>query len=334
MSIENTRQFLQIVHQLESEMGVKNEPCRSKFLLHPHKTRKVFLFLHGFTAGPYQFQPLGNAFFQSGYNVLIPLLPGHGVAGEWNRKNPQPLPTNMKIYQDFVLRWWEIAQSLGEKVIIGGLSTGATLAAWLAFQHPQEITQALLFTPYLGSRWGIFDWLIKNLPIHFEWFNKNAPGNFGYNGFPVPALKIFLELGEQLLEDAETATSPPTLIMSSEADSVVKREKQEKFFQLLLKTQPKSWYYCFDNSLHVEHRMMTKMEDNDYEELLITIAQAFVESDLTWEELQQIAHRLDRGEDCVKIQTEFNIDSRGCKQLSAMGNQVFGCHDLKCIDPD
>ncbi len=305
IGMQKITEILAEVEQSESKIGIKNDPCRSKFFIHPDSTAKVCLFLHGFTAGPYQFEPLGRAFFNAGYNVLIPLLPGHGLAGEWNRQHPQPLPRNIQVYQDFVVKWLDIAENLGEKVVVGGLSTGGTLAAWLALSYPQHIHRALLFTPYLGSRYLFVDWLIKSLPIYFEWFNKDAPGNFGYNGFRVPALKIFLELGEQVLKQFETVIAPPTLIVSSEADSVVNLSRQQKFFKMLLTQQPKCWYYCFDDSLEVEHRMMTKMEDNDYEELVITIAQAFVESDLSWTQFQQVVTRLGRGEVYAEIQGEF-----------------------------
>lgn len=333
VGIQKTIQILEEVHQSESKMGLKNEACRSQFLTHPHSTSRVFLFLHGFTAGPYQFGPIGQAFFNAGYNVLVPLQPGHGLAGDWNGQNPQPLPTNTQTYQEFVIKWLQIAKTLGEKVIVGGLSTGGTLAAWLALEYAQEIEQALLFTPYLGSRYSFVDWLIKILPIYFEWFNKDAPGNFGYKGFRVPALKIFLKLAEQVVKQAQTCVAAPTLIVCSEGDSVVNLSQQQKFFQMILKQQPKSWYYCFDDSLEIEHRMMTKMEDNDYEELVITIAQAFVESNLTWEQFQQIVPQLVQKTNYEQIQQEFNIDRQVVEYLSAMMTPRVECDYLKCINP-
>ncbi|MBD2498765.1 carboxylesterase [Nostoc sp. FACHB-280] len=332
VSIQNTADFLEQIRQSESK-GLKNEACRSRFLVHPHSTSKVCLFLHGFTAAPYQFEPLGKALFQKGYNVLIPRQPGHGLAGEWNSQTPPPLPTDIKTYQKFVLEWLQISQTLGEKVVVGGLSTGGTLAAWLALEHPQEIERALLFTPFLGSSNSLFDQLIKILPIYFEWFNKDAPGNFGYKGFRIPALRIFLELGEKILEQAQHKVAAPVLMVCSEGDRAVNRSQQRELFKMLVKHQPKSWYYCFDDSLHIEHRMMTKLEDNDYEELVITLAKAFVNSDLTWVEFQQIANRIAQGETYEQIQRELHLDSRASLQFSAMMTENLGCDRLKCINP-
>ncbi|MBE9210753.1 alpha/beta hydrolase [Nostoc sp. LEGE 06077] len=333
VSIQKTAKFLEQVHQSESRLGLKNEACRSQFLVHPNSTSKVCLFLHGFTAAPYQFEPLGKAFFNKGYNVLIPLQPGHGLAGEWNSQTPPPLPTNIQTYQKFVLDWLQIAQTLGEKVVIGGLSTGGTLAAWLALEYPQEIERALLFTPFLSSSNLLFDQLIKTLPIYFEWFNKDAPGNFGYKGFRIPALRIFLELGEKIFKQSQSSISAPVLMVCSEGDRAVNRTQQRELFKMILKHQPKSWYYCFDDSLHIEHRMMTKLEDNDYEELIITLARAFVNSDLTWVQFQQMANCITQGETYEQIQRELHLDTQASLQLSAMMTQKFGCDRLKCINP-
>ncbi|BAY11314.1 alpha/beta hydrolase [Calothrix sp. NIES-2098] len=333
VSIQTTAEILEQVQRSESNFGLRNEACRSQFLVHPHTTPKVFLFLHGFTAGPYQFVPIGKAFFNKGYNVLIPLQPGHGLAGDWKRQNPPPLPTDIQTYQEFVLKWLQIAKNLGQQVVIGGLSTGATLAAWLALEHPQLIDRALLFAPYLGSHNPIFDKLIKILPIYFEWFNKDASGNFGYKGFRIPALRIFLELGEKLLKQAQSSVAAPILMVCSEGDRAVSLPKQQNFFHRVLQHQPQSWYYCFDDSLHIEHRMMTKMEDNDYEELVITIAQAFVENDLTWRQFQQMATRIVQGETYNQIEQELNLDRQVSQQLTAMMTQHFGCEHLKCINP-
>ncbi|MEH2066970.1 MAG: alpha/beta fold hydrolase [Nostoc sp.] len=333
IGIQKTLEILEQVHELESTRGLKNEACCSKFLIHPDFTSKVFLFLHGFTAGPYQFEPLGKALFNKGYNVLIPLQPGHGLSGNWSRQNPPPLPTDIQIYQQFLIEWLQIAKTLGQQVVIGGFSTGGTLAAWLALEHPQLIDRALLFAPFLGSRYSLFDRLIEILPIYFEWFNKNAPGNFGYKGFCLKALRIFLKLKEKVLEKAQGCVCAPILIVCSEADRAVSRSKQQEFFRRVVNQQPKSWYYCFDDSLHIEHRMMTKLEDNDYEELVITLAKAFVESDLTWIEFEQIAKQIAQGQPYDQIMREFNVDSQVSQQLSAMMTQGFGCDGLKCINP-
>lgn len=334
LGFQAVAELIQQMQQTEAALPLKHPACRSRFFLHSQPTSKVCLFFHGFTAAPYQFEPLGEALFRAGYNVLVPLQPGHGRAGNWNRRNPPPLPLEIQAYQKFALEWLEIAQAAGENLVIGGLSTGGTLAAWLALEYAAVIDRTLLFTPYLASKSPLEDWFIKLMPIYFEWFNKNAPGNFGYQGFPVPALRIFLELGQQILRQAQSQPSAPLLMVCSEADQAVSRTRQQDYFKAVIQGQPHGWYYCFDDSLKIEHRMMTRLEDNDYEELVIVLAQAFIDSNLTWNQFQQLATLMAQGKfDENILAQEFHLNTPACSQLSKMMTNVYGCNNLECINP-
>ncbi len=271
----------------ENALRLRNEKCCSKFFFKPNPTPKVCLLFHGFTAGPYQFEPLGEALFQAGYNVLIPLQPGHGVAGDWNGDNPPPLPEDARVYLHFAIEWFQQAQLLGNQLILGGYSTGATLAAWLAREHPQQIEKTLLFAPYLSGNNLLVNWLVEILPFYYEWLNKDNPGNFGYDGFSIPALRLFLDMAQEILDRAKDTPTTPMLIVSSESDRAVNLQEHREFFEAVLKHQPKSWYYCFEKQLNIPHTMMTEAEGNHYLPQLINLAKAYVESDLSWTEVQE-----------------------------------------------
>ncbi len=303
----------------EDALPLRNAACRSRFFFQPHPTEKVCLFLHGFTAGPYQFVPIGEAFFRAGYNVLIPLMPGHGQAGDWNGENPPPLPTDPLIYQQFVLQWLQQAQGLGKQVVVGGLSTGATLAAWLALERPQEVYRALIFAPYLSSSIKLVDLFVEIFPFYFEWLNKDAPGNFGYDGFRIPALRLFLDMGQEILDQAANSLSAPMFIFSSESDRVTSNHDHQALFEAVLKHQPKSWYLCLDKALDIHHRMMTKVEGNDYQNLVITLAKAYVESDLTWSEVLKIGYQmLLQGKTFDTVVAELNLHQQVSPDMSLM----------------
>jgi alpha-beta hydrolase superfamily lysophospholipase len=291
----------------ENALPVRNEQCRSKFLFHDRPTTKVCLFFHGFTAGSYQFEPLAEALYKVGYNVLIPLVPGHGIAGDWDSKNPPPLPETAEVYQKFAQEWLQKAQPLGEKLIIGGYSSGGTLAAWLAQEYPKEIEKTLLFAPYLSGSNKLVDFLVETLPIYYEWLNKDNPGNFGYDGFSMPALRVFLDLGQQILETAKTTITTPMLIVSSESDQATNAHEHQELFKSVLNQQPKSWYYCFDKDLKIPHTMMTKAEGNDYLDQLILLATAFIESELTWGDVQDITEQVKLGKTYATIANQQNL---------------------------
>lgn len=302
----------------ENALPIRHEKCRSKFYFHPHPTPKVCLFFHGFTAGPYQFEPLGEALFQAGYNVLVPLMPGHGVAGDWNGNNPPPLPEDLDIYKRVVLEWFQQAKVLGKQLVIGGYSNNGILAAWLALEYPQEIYRTLVFAPYLSGSNIVVDWLVETLPFYYEWFNKDNPGNFGYKGFRIPALRIFLDMGQEILERAKNTPAAPMLIVSSEGDQATNLQEHRELFEAVLNYQPKSWYYYFDKKLKIPHTMMTEAEGNHYLAQLITLVKAYVDSELTWVEVQEIADQMLQGKPFDTVVQQLNLNQPISPDLPVM----------------
>ncbi|MGI8504191.1 MAG: alpha/beta hydrolase [Hassallia sp.] len=313
-----TAAIIQQAKNLEKTLPIKNEACRPKFFFHPEPTAKVCLFFHGFTAGPYQFEPLAKALFEAGYNVLVPLLPGHGVAGKWDKDNPPPLPSEIEIYQQFAFSWLEVAQKLGNQVIVGGLSTGGNLAAWLALERPQEIERSLLFAPSLGSNNAVVDFLVEVLPIYYEWLNKDNSGNFGYDGFLIPAFRIFLDMGKEILERVEKEPTVPMFVIYSESDRAINHHEIKILFESVLKQQPQSWYHRFDKSLEIPHTMMTKAEGNKYQDLLITLVKAYVESDITWNELIKVGYQILQGKTFEAAVSELDLVDRVTPDLSVL----------------
>jgi carboxylesterase len=300
-----------------------NKKAKSRFLLHPHKTKRVCLFFHGFTSGPMQFLPMAESFFQDGYNVLIPLMPGHGFAGDWQEKNPPPLPTDPKVYQDFALDWLAQAQQLGDEVVIGGLSGGGTVAAWLALEKPTEVYRSLLFAPYLSSSSKIVDLFVKKFSLYFQWqIEPGYPDFGGYPGFQIEALRTFLNLGDAILAKAKKQPSAPTFMICSESDMAVGNMDNKRLFEEIVKQQPITWYVMFDRVLDVPHSMMTKGEGNQYQNLLITMTKAFVGSSLTWQEVEEIAYRMTQGKTYPQVIQELNLTNKVAPEMAAMMTMV------------
>ncbi|WP_211176209.1 alpha/beta fold hydrolase [Brasilonema sp. UFV-L1] len=310
--------IIQQVNSIEETLPIRNDACRSKIFLHPYQTSKVCLFFHGFTAGPYQYEPIGKKLFDAGYNVLVPLQPGHGVAGNWNGDNPPPLATERETYQEFALSWLKVAQSLGEQVIVGGLSTGGNLAAWLALEHPQSIEKALLFAPYISGNNAIVNFIVEVLPIYYEWLNKEHPANFGYEGFRIPALRIFLDMGQEIIDRVKNNLTVPMFTISSESDQAINHSELQDFSKVTIDQQAKSWYHSFDKIFEIPHTMMTKAEGNQYQDLLTTVAKAYIESDITWAEFLEIGYQTLQGKTFNFAAQELNLTERVSPDLSVM----------------
>jgi len=311
----------------EQALPLLSQGCRSLFFFHPQPVEKICLFFHGFTSAPHQFIPMGQTFFNAGYNVIAPLMPGHGQAGNWGRTNPPPLPTNPKDYQNFALSWLQVAQSLGKQVIVGGLSGGGTLTAWLAMQCPRAIDRALLFAPYLSSSNKVIDLFVKSFDGYFEWETANVsdalPSNAGgYAGFALPALRVFLTMGQVVLQAARSQSTPPMFIISSECDQAVGNYDHQALFEAAIQRQPFTWKHRFSRALAIPHTMMTKAEGNQWENLLNVMAKAFVQSNLTWAEVEEIGYRMTRGKTFNAVVAELGLQNQVSPDMPAMMTMV------------
>ena len=111
-------------------------------------------------------------------------------------------------------------------------------------------------------------------------------------------------------------------IISSERDRVTSKHDQQALFEAVLKHQPKSWYHCFDKVLDIHHRMMTKVEGNDYQNLVIALAKAYVESDLTWAEVIEIGYHMLQGKTCDAVVTELNLNQQVSPNMPVMMTMV------------
>jgi pimeloyl-ACP methyl ester carboxylesterase len=303
--------FVAATQALEDKLPLRSEQCRSRFLLHPAPTDRVFLFFHGITAAPYQFDTIGQMFYDAGANVLIPLMPGHGVAGDWNAENPPPLPEDIVVYQQFALTWLARAQALGQQVIVGGLSAGGGLAAWLGLEKAAAIDRVLLFAPYLSNATLILD-LITNLSNgYIAWMNPSPDWNrIGYPGFKFPAMRIFPQLGRETLERVQTEPTPPMLIFSTEIDIAVNNGDHRALYESIKDRQPISWYYCFSKDLNIPHAMMAPEEGNQWTNVMNRMVKAYVESTLTWAEIEEIAYRMTDGKTFPAVVAELDLADR------------------------
>ena len=339
LPISNYRQAIgsmtQQVQTLEAKLPLKHPDCRSRFWLHDRPVQRVCLLFHGFTAAPYQFVPIGEALYRAGYNVLAPLMPGHGQAGKWNSQTPPPLPIDPKVYQNFGLEWVAKARTFGQQVSIGGLSGGGTLAAWLAQERPQDIHRALLFAPYLSSSSKVVDLFVSKTQGYFSWGKGAESSSFdrpGYPGFAVPALATMLKMGQQVLDRAHRQPSAPLFVISSQSDQAVGIWDHRALWEDTRKRQPITWQLVFNRVLDIPHTMMTQEEGNRYASLLITLTQAFIESSLTWSDVEAIARRMMNSETFMDAATKLRLTDRVSVHMPAamtlFDKRAFAMDDL------
>src|SRR5260370_4421510 len=124
-----------------------NPVCRTRLYVHGRRTERSLVLLHGFTNCPQQFGDLGKAFYELGWNVLIPRYPRHGYSDRLTTSIAE-LRADMLIA--LANRSAEAGAGLGERLTVAGLSLGGILTGYLA-PTPADVDPALR----IGALFGV-----------------------------------------------------------------------------------------------------------------------------------------------------------------------------------
>ena len=215
----------------EEASGLINPICQSILLTHGEPVENAIIFYHGFTSCPEQFRELGQEFYERGYNVFIPLMPHHGHA---DRDRDALLNVSAEELAVFATKTVDIGGSLGEDVVVSGLSGGGTIGAWIAQRH-ESIERAVIIAPFLGI--GFIPAPLNRLVAHaidvipnFDmWWDPRSKENnpqtadYAYPGYPLHSLAEYLRLGwatHDLARRAAPAVTSITVVLNEHDDSV------------------------------------------------------------------------------------------------------------------
>ena len=117
----------------------------SIFLSHGHRTARVVVLFHGLTDSPLQYFPFAQRLYEQGDNVFVPRLPHHAE----KTGNVAALGSlTAEELRDLGDRSVDVANGLGDTVIVSGLSAGGTIAAWVG-QYRPEVHRVVLVAPAL-----------------------------------------------------------------------------------------------------------------------------------------------------------------------------------------
>jgi esterase/lipase len=272
VSYEEAMVRIAAVETEEHARGDVNPVCHARVLAHGERAAKAILFFHGFTSCPAQFATLGRLFFERGYNVYIPRTPHHGMADLMSEALANL--TAEELVQ-FGMEAVDVAQGLGEKVMICGLSAGGTLAAWLA-QRRGDIGCAVLIAPFLGIGF-VPAWLNRPLtsltlalpdrwqwwdPVHKENNPETAP--YGYRRYPTHAMAEVLRLGLET-QQAARSSKPQTsriVVITSANDTAVHNGITASLVRAWRKRGAAVVSHEFDQSLGLPHDIVAPERPN------------------------------------------------------------------------
>jgi carboxylesterase len=207
-----------------------NPVCRTYAVEHGRQMERALVYLHGYTNCPAQFAQLGQEFAQRGFNVIVPRLPYHGLA---DRMTTELTKLTVDALKALTLEVVQIAQGMGQRVTISGLSGGGVMAAWAA-QNCPEVDQAVVVSPSLGlpaipvALCQLCNVLVQQLPNFFLWWDprvkeKIAGTPYAYPRFSTHALGAFLRLGREVLQQAQRQApqAREIIVITSASDMAV-----------------------------------------------------------------------------------------------------------------
>jgi esterase/lipase len=255
------------IEQLQKRDSTEISPeCKTKFYDHARKTERVIIFFHGYTSCPEQFNTLGKQFYDLGYNVLIPRIPYHG------NKNIMTNDLSNVKKEDFISIATEsinIANGLGEKIIVSGISGGGVMTAWSAQNRP-DVYMALPIAPLFlpGTLPTFLDRflirLIEVLPEEQSWWDAvrketMAKPPYSYPRYSRKGIAELLKIGEHTIQ--QSRLNPPTakvlITITSDSDPAVNNTSTGELVSFWKHySDRKVIWYSFSKDLNLPHDMI------------------------------------------------------------------------------
>jgi len=204
----------------------------------PAEPRGVVLMLHGLTDSPYSMRSTAELFYEQGYHVLVPRLPGHGTA-----------PAGI-----LSARWedWQAVVQIGARhlrsndnadlpFVIVGYSNGGALAIDYVLDAQEDDTQprpdrVILMSPAIGitpfAFFASWNRALSWLPFFqkFAWESVQPEYDpYKYNSFPKAAGNETYELAQhvqkrlkRMAANGDLADMPPVITFVPLVDATVR----------------------------------------------------------------------------------------------------------------
>ena len=192
------------------------------------RTPWAVVYLHGFTATRMETYPLAERVAQGlQANLFHTRLAGHGVPAEALRG------VTVQDWLADAVEALRIGQALGERVLVIGTSTGATLAAWLALRPDAAGTAAaqVWLSPNFGpadarAEWilGPWGWALTRLLTGGTVGAPHADERINAHWtrvYPAEALVPMMTLVRRVRDGALEQVRTPVLVLASPRDRTV-----------------------------------------------------------------------------------------------------------------
>lgn len=205
---------------------------------HGYKTKGSIVLIHGISETPAGIKFLAEEYHKQGFNVVTVLLEGHGTT-------PEALNSgNMAAWRDQIDHAVKQAGPLGDKVMVGGYSFGATLALDAGSRLKDQVGGIALHSPMLVADKEV-NAKVRARPTNEKvpvekrvWTNdkadENKPGidGFTYQRTPTKAYINMLDEVESLRPMWREKIDVPIYVTYGEADRIANPNGTKGFINL------------------------------------------------------------------------------------------------------
>ena len=204
----------------------------------------LVILLHGFSACPQQYEQLAPRLAKLGFDVLVPLLPGHGIKPiqfQPRIDNTDLVPRTVASWKAFRNEINDLAESYRGKRSITGLSMGTNLALSAYIKRPDLYSNVVGISPKLRNETSFLHGIFSN-NIHLfnidEWILNRKSGwdsclkdavlenkpRSGFCSFQNKNAIAMLKFGNETIKDSKllenTSSAKIQIVLSHNDDGV------------------------------------------------------------------------------------------------------------------
>jgi alpha-beta hydrolase superfamily lysophospholipase len=255
--------------------------CRTRLYDHGAPTDDVVVLFHGYTNCPKQYDALAQQLADRGYTVLVPRMPHHGEVPGTPGLLDSLTGEQVAAHADETM---DIADGLGDRITVFGLSGGGAVASYIAQFRP-DADRVVAAAPFLGIP-AVPGWLtpaaINAIDLAPPIDQRDpAPDEATRGAFPHGAsdtsthgAAAYMRVGQTVLDAAAKQAPKAGRIVAvvNDADTTVNNAMVEDLAGRWANLAPdRASVYHFDASLKVLHDMITPDRDGEKVDLVYPV---------------------------------------------------------------
>jgi pimeloyl-ACP methyl ester carboxylesterase len=242
-----TAQLAAQAEKEKSDPRIKPE-CRSVARVHPERSAKAVLMLHGYLGCPARLVELAGLYYEAGYNVYVPLAPRHG------RTDPEEhrslTARELTAYAGSAM---DITAALGDETGVVGTSAGGVLATWLTVTRPAQVQRMLVIAPfYRPGPDQVPSAAVRPMTVLYG--NRILPDRIHRVGYSYAVLAQFLRLSTIVDTDTKLPGLKSVAVVTSPGDRFIDQDLAVQLPAGLARANrvPVQWYEL-PSSMKVGH---------------------------------------------------------------------------------